>query len=67
MMEKLTAKQALLRIADECVEDIMEMSDEDIMTEAVEQYGSPEAALGEIDRIKGIIQDVIEKHHMSRT
>jgi len=51
------------RLADLMVEDLMEMSDEEIMAEALEQYGSEEAVNAEVERLRSIIQSAIDKHN----
>jgi selenophosphate synthase len=40
------------RIIDECVADILSMTDEEIMAEAIEEFGSEEAALAVARRIR---------------
>ncbi len=54
-------KSTLESLADFLVEDILETSDEEIIQEAVEEFGSIEAAHSEADRIRAIVQKAILK------
>jgi len=49
---KLTDLEQLDRLADTIVQDILDLSDEEIINEATERYGDPKR---EIDRLRGVI------------
>lgn len=48
-------------LRDFMVEDILEMSDEEIIQEAIEELGSKEAVDAEVERLRGIIQQAIDR------
>ena len=51
----LTATQKLENLADALVDDIMAMTDDEIMAEAIEEHGSIEAVEAEVARIRDVI------------
>lgn len=57
----LTDRQKLRNLNDFLVEDILEMSDEEVMQEALEEFGSQEAVDAEILRLRAVINKAIEK------
>lgn len=52
----LTKSTQLDRLADTLVQDILELSDEEVIAEAKEQFGDPKQ---EIDRIRGVIESAL--------
>lgn len=55
-MAKLTARQQLDNLTDAMVEDILSLSDEEVMQEMLEDLGSQEAVDAEIARIREIFE-----------
>lgn len=53
---RLTASEQLDRLADTLVQDILELSDEEVIAEAKERFGAPEQ---EIDRLRGVIDGAL--------
>lgn len=53
---RLTASEQLDRLADTFVQDILELSDEEVIAEAKERFGAPEQ---EIDRLRGVIDSAL--------
>ncbi len=51
----LTAEQKLVNLADAPVEDIMAMTDEELLAEAVDEFGSNETVEAEVARIRDVI------------
>jgi hypothetical protein len=49
---RLTESEQLDRLADTLVQDILELSDEEVIAEAKERFGDPKQ---EIDRLRGVI------------
>lgn len=62
-----TERQMLRNLNDFLSEDILEMSDEEIMQETLEEFGSQEAVDAEILRLRSIVQKAIEKAKQIRT
>jgi hypothetical protein len=54
------AREFLERLGWLMCEDLMETSDEEIWQEAVKEYGSEEAALMEVERMRGKISAIIK-------
>lgn len=54
--KKLTSLEQLDRLADSLVTDIIELSDEEILDDANEQFNNPKA---EVDRLKSIINNAL--------
>jgi hypothetical protein len=59
-MAALRLSAVLDRLADECVADILGMTDEDVMAEAKEELGSEAAAKAEARRLRSKIMQAIE-------
>ena len=61
MSEIKTSQQKLDALDDSLVQDIMNMSDDEIMAEALERLGSPEAVHDETERLRGVALTAIKK------
>ena len=53
----LTARQKLDNLTDALVADVMAMTDEEILEEALEEHGSMEAVEAEVKRIARMIRN----------
>lgn len=60
---KKDTQQQLARLADSLVEDILSVSDEDILAEAAEDYGDAEAAA---EHVRGLIHQAVLESSKSR-
>jgi hypothetical protein len=54
--KKLTSTEQLDRLADTLVEDILHMSDAEVIAEAQEQFNDPQAEIGQV---RGLVQSAI--------
>jgi hypothetical protein len=54
--KKLTSLEQIARLADSLVTDIIELSDEDVLDDANEQFDNPTA---EVDRLKSVINNAL--------
>jgi hypothetical protein len=54
--KKLTSLEQIARLADSLVTDIIELSDEEILDDASEQFDNPTA---EVDRLKSVINNAL--------
>lgn len=54
-------------IRDFMIEDILEMSDEEIIQEAIEELGSKEAVEAEVARMRAVVQGAIAKAKINRS
>ena len=61
MQKQLTAEQKLDNLTDSIVADIIAMTDEEIMQEATEEFGTKENAIANADEIRTICINAIEK------
>lgn len=56
------ASRFLDRLTGMMIEDLNSMTDEEISAEAIEKYGSEEAANAAVERIRNTIKDALDKH-----
>ena len=54
--------EALQNLADALVDDILALSDDEIMAEALEDLGSQEAVNAEVEKIRQIAERAIKAH-----
>jgi len=54
-----TPKEQLMNLANAIVEDIMSLNDEEVMAEAMEDLGSPDAVEAETKRLKAMIERLV--------
>lgn len=63
-MKKYIHREMLNRLADELVSDVISTSDADILSEASEDYGSPEVADGHVRGILKSAQQLVAKQRL---